>query len=57
MNEVEKTLREVGIEPHMTAGTYACQHQVGAMGLNAVELGADELSALSDAILERLGEE
>lgn len=54
MREVEKTLGDIGIDPHMTAGTVARQSQVGALGLNAGEIGAGEITALSDAILGRL---
>jgi len=57
MREVERTLSDIGIDPHMTAGTVARQSQVGALGLNAEEIGAEEITALSDAILDRLNVE
>ena len=57
MREVEKTLRDVGIEPHMTSGTVSRQSQVGALELDATKIGKDEIAALADAILNRLNAE
>ncbi len=54
MREVENTLRDLGIAPHVTAGIVARQNEVGEMGLNASEIGGDDLAALMDAILSRL---
>lgn len=57
MREVEKTLRDAGIEPHMTSGTVARQSLIGALGLTADEKGADNIGDLADAILDRLKRE
>ncbi len=54
MREVEKNLMDLGIDPSMTTGTVARQDQVGAMGLDASEIGETDLKALTGAILKRL---
>ena len=59
MREVADTLRELGIDPLMTAGTIERQQQVGEIGRqpqvrDAVAKGRDEmLAAIDDAMPER----
>ena len=59
MREVADTLRELGVEPLMTAGTIERQQQAGEIGRqpqvrDAVAKGRDEmLAAIDDAMPER----
>lgn len=50
MEEVVQTLHDLGIAPHATAGTVVRQREVGALGLDAAAIGADQLGALADAV-------
>ena len=54
MREVAQTLRDLGLEPTMTRGTVARQSEASDLGLNARDIGADDLSALTQAFLNAL---
>ncbi|MEM8979485.1 MAG: DUF1932 domain-containing protein [Pseudomonadota bacterium] len=54
MDEVAQTLRDLGIEPHMTQGTVVRQRETGGLGLDISSEQAQDLEALSDAILAKL---
>lgn len=54
MEEVAKTLSDLGIEPHVTRGTIVRQREVGALGLDLNNTDAKDLTARADAILEGL---
>lgn len=51
MEEVAKTIRDLGMEPYCTQATISHQREIGKMALNADEIGMSNLSALCDAIL------
>lgn len=54
MREVVKTLTDLGVTPHITQGTVARQSEIGALGLDAKQIGEDDLKALTTAILNIL---
>jgi len=54
MQESAKTLRDLGISPTMTDATVLRQQELGALHLDATVIGADNVAALGDAILEKL---
>ena len=56
MREVVKTLHDLGVAADMTTGSVAWQSKVGALGLDAQEIGADNLAALSDAVIQAMDE-
>ena len=51
MDEVAKTLRDLGIEPQMVSATVARQRQAGALNLDAGTIGPENITALTGAIL------
>ena len=51
MEEVAKTLRDLGLAPHMTERTVLRQREMGALGLNVTDTQAQDLGALADVIL------
>ncbi len=51
MREVAQTLRDLGLDPSVTNGTVARQSQAGSLALNASEIGATDIQALTDAML------
>lgn len=54
MEEVAKTLTDLGIEPHVTQGTIVRQREVGTLGLDLNTPKALDLAARADAILTGL---
>ncbi len=54
MEEVAKTLTDLGIEPHVTQGTIIRQREVGALCLHLGQTDPLDLAARADAILEGL---
>lgn len=52
MEEVAKTLTDLGISPYVTRGTNERQREVGALGLDLTETDNQVLAARADAILE-----
>ena len=57
MEEVVKTLQDLGVTPHITQGTVQRQREVGALGLDASAYKADDLAGLADAITTGLTRE
>lgn len=57
MEEVVKTLRDLGVTPHITEGTVRRQREVGALGLDANIYKADDLAGLADAIQRGLAKD
>ena len=54
MEEVAKTLIDLGIEPHVTRGTIARQREVGALGLDLNQTDGQDIATRADALLEGL---
>lgn len=51
MREVVQSLHDLGIAPHVTTGTVARQQEAGDLDLDASTIGADNIAALTAAIL------
>ncbi|MCV2882290.1 NAD(P)-dependent oxidoreductase [Actibacterium sp. XHP0104] len=51
MDEVAKTVRDLGLAATMAEATATRQRDTGALGLNADAIGAGDLAALTDAML------
>lgn len=54
MDEVAKTLRDLGLAPRMTERTVLRQREIGALGLAVTEAQAGDLGTLADTILAAL---
>ena len=53
-DEVAKTLSDLGIDPQMVTATVARQRQAGALNLDAGTIGPEDITALTDAILDNV---
>lgn len=54
MEEVAKTLTDLGIAPHVTQGTILRQREVGTLGLDLNNTTTQDLATRADAILQGL---
>lgn len=54
MEEVARTLRDLGIKPLVTEATIARQREAGALDLDAGALGASDLTALTEGMLQAM---
>ena len=56
MREVVLTLSDLGLDAHMTRATVERQAEAGALGLVASDIGADDLAALTGAMLKAMND-